>query len=181
MVDVAISTTVPICVFNPHSYLVVIRQDSMLGQVELVEVVSTISRCENPNERDNFSAARRVLLRERSVLPDKASKVTEGPEGSFVQKIQEPLALLPEHLTELYEGSADGKTKDEKREVYWLLLKHQGVFCQNENVLGISNLVEHTIDTDDVKAMKQPSHHLLMAFTDKDQKVLAKLLAQGVI
>ena len=41
-----------------------IRQDSMVGHVDLVEVMSTILRCENPNERDKFSAVRRVLLRE---------------------------------------------------------------------------------------------------------------------
>ena len=41
MVDAAIGTMVPVHVFNPNSYLVVIRQDSVLGQVDPVELVST--------------------------------------------------------------------------------------------------------------------------------------------
>ena len=64
MVDAAIDTLVTVHMFNPHSYPVVIRQDSVVGEIEPVEVVSTILRCENANERENFSAARRVLFRE---------------------------------------------------------------------------------------------------------------------
>ena len=107
-------------------------------------------------------------MREKSTLPNKASQLTEGPESSFAQKIQEPLAPLPEHLAELYKGSAEGKPGDEKRIIHWLLLKYQGVFSQNENDLGWTNLVEHTIDTGDAKPIKQPSHHLPMAFVDED-------------
>ena len=62
MVNVATSTMVPACAFNPCSYSVVIRQDSVVGQVEPVEEVSTLLQYENPNKRDNLSAARRVLL-----------------------------------------------------------------------------------------------------------------------
>ena len=127
MVDVVISTMVPAHVFNQNSYPVVIRQDYMLGQVEPVEMVSIILRCENPNEKDNFSAARRMLLRERSALPNKASRVTMGPESSFAQNIQEPLAPLLEHLVKMYKGSAEGKSKNEKRVIHWLLLKCQEV------------------------------------------------------
>ena len=64
VVDVAINTMVSVHVFNQHSYLMVIRQDPTVGQVEPVELVSTILRCENPNERDIFSAARKVQLRQ---------------------------------------------------------------------------------------------------------------------
>ena len=95
-----------------------------------------------------------MLLRERSTLPNKASRMTEGLESSFSQKIQGPLAPLPEHHTKLYEGSARGKTKDQKRIIHWLLLKHQGVFSQNKNDLGQINLVEHTVDTDYAKPIK---------------------------
>ena len=78
MVDVATDTMVPVHLFNPHNYPVVIRQDSVVEQVEPVEVVSTISRCENLNEGDNFSAARRVLLRVGPASPCRASLMREG-------------------------------------------------------------------------------------------------------
>ena len=106
--------------------------------------------------RNNFSTARKMLLGEWYALLNKTSRVTEGPESLFGSKYSGVLAPFLEHLTELYEGSAEGKTKDEKRVVHWLLLKHQGVFSQNKNDLGITNLVEHTIDASDTKPIKQP-------------------------
>ena len=42
--DVANNTMVPVCLFNPQSYLVIVRQDSLVGEVEPVDAVSTISR-----------------------------------------------------------------------------------------------------------------------------------------
>ena len=155
----------------------VIRQDSVVGQVEPVKVVSTVFRYEHPKKRDNFSVARRVLLRKRSTLPNEVSRVTEGLDSSFAQRIQEPLTQLPEQLTELYNSSAEGTTVGKKRVIHWLLLKHQLIFCQNENDLGRTSLVEHTFDTDDAKPIMQPPHHLLMVFVDKDCKVLANFQA----
>ena len=68
VVDVANSTTIPVCIFNPHSNPVVIRQDSVVGQVETVKVQQTIAKHENPNEVGNDSAVRRVTLQERGGL-----------------------------------------------------------------------------------------------------------------
>ena len=58
----------------------------------------------------NFSVMRRVLLNEKSMLPNKASRVMKGQESLIAQHIQELLALLPEHLRKLYEQSTKGKT-----------------------------------------------------------------------
>ena len=41
IMDAASSTTVPVHLFKPHSYPVFVRQDSVVGQVEPVLVVST--------------------------------------------------------------------------------------------------------------------------------------------
>ena len=55
------------------------------------------------------------------------------------------------------------------------------MFSKNENDLGHTHLVEHTIDIGDAKPIKQPSHWLPMAYANEDHKVSAKLQAQGVI
>ena len=83
------STTVPVCIFNPHSYPVIVRQDSVVGQVEQVDIVSTVSKCENPEV--NYLVMRREPLNEKSTLPHKASRVMKGQEKLFAQHIQEPL------------------------------------------------------------------------------------------
>ena len=55
------------------------------------------------------------------------------------------------------------------------------MFSKNENDLGRTHLVEHTIDTGDAKPIKQPPRQLPMAFADEDCKALEKLQTQGVI
>ena len=50
----------------------------MVGQVEPVGVVSTISRFENPNNKGNFSATGCMMLKEKSVILNKASRVSKG-------------------------------------------------------------------------------------------------------
>ena len=140
-----------------------------------------LSLSKNPNEKDNFSVVRKVLLRDGPAPLHRASLVTERKESLHSQKIQGPLTPLSKHLTRLYEGSGEGKSKDKKRVIHWLLCKCQGVFSQNENDLGQTNLVEHTIDTSEARPIKQPPHHLSIAFVDEDHKVLDKLPSQGVI
>ena len=45
IVDVANNTNMQVCLFNPHSYPVVVRQDSIVGQMgKPVDGVNTISR-----------------------------------------------------------------------------------------------------------------------------------------
>ena len=88
IIDASSSTTVPISIYNPQSYPVVVKQDSVVGQVEPVDVVRTVSKCENPNEKGNCSATRRVLLNRESTLPSKTRRVMKGQKKSFVQRVQ---------------------------------------------------------------------------------------------
>ena len=61
---------------------------------------------------------RRVLLNGKSMLPNKASRVMKGQERLFAQHIQEPLAPLPDHLRELYEQTAKGKTVQQQKVIH---------------------------------------------------------------
>ena len=54
IVDVANSTPVPVHIFNPCSYPVIVRQDSVVVHAETMDIVITVSRCENPTEGQLF-------------------------------------------------------------------------------------------------------------------------------
>ena len=96
IVDVANSTTVSVHIFNPHSWPVIATQDSVVGQVEPVDIVSTVPKCENPlRKRGNYLAMRRELLNKKSMLPNKASRVMKGQEKLFAQHIQDPPGSTP--------------------------------------------------------------------------------------
>ena len=58
-------------IFNPHSNSIVIRQGSVVEQVETVKVQQTIAEHENRNEVSNDSAARRVTLQDTGGLKGK--------------------------------------------------------------------------------------------------------------
>ena len=58
---------VPVCISNPNSKHIVIRQDSVVGQVEPVKMEHAIAKHENPSEIGKDSAARHVTLRERKL------------------------------------------------------------------------------------------------------------------
>ena len=115
IVDVSSSTTVPIHIFNPQSYRVVVKQDSVAGPVEPVDVVHTVSKCENPNEKHNCSATRRVLLNRESTLPSKTHRVTKGQKKSFVHYVQGSLAPLPEHLKDCMRRVQRGRMSMRRR------------------------------------------------------------------
>ena len=53
VVNAVNTTTVPMHIFNLHSKPIVIRQDSVVGQVKPVKVEHTIEKHENPSEIGN--------------------------------------------------------------------------------------------------------------------------------
>ena len=150
-----------LCIFNPHSNPIVIRQDSVVGQVETVKVQQTIAEHENPNEVGNDSAVRRVTLWETG--GKKGNTHMSRCQAKFHRKsitrkatIQAPTVPLPDHLKCLYEESIKGKSKVQCAQVHSLLQKHEEVFSKDEYDLGHTHLVEHTIDTGNAKPIKQP-------------------------
>ena len=161
VVDVANITTIPVHIFNPQINPIVIRQDSVVGQLQTVKVQQTIAEHENPNEVGNDYAARRVTLQETGGLKGKIH--TSRCQAKFHRKsiarkttIQAPTIPLPEHLRGLYEESIKGKSKGQCAQVHSLLQKHENVFSKDEYNLGHTHLVEHTIDTGNAKPIKQP-------------------------
>ena len=156
VVNAVNTTTVPVCIFNPHSKPTVIRQDSVVGQAEPVKVEHTIAKQENPSEIGNVSVARHVTLRERSEPKGKehlSRCQARLHRQSIARKanIQIPTSPLPEHLKGLYKQSAKGKSEMEHAQIHSLLLKHENVFSKDDFDLGHTNLVEHTIDTGNAK------------------------------
>ena len=152
LVNAANTTTVPVCIINPHSKPVAIKQDSMVGWAEPVKVEYGIAKHENPSEIGNDSTVRHAALRERSepkgkVHPSRCQASVQRQSIGRKANIQVPTSPLPEHLKGLYKQSAKGKSKMECAQIHSLLLKHENVSSKDDYDLGYTNLVEHTIDT----------------------------------
>ena len=186
VVNAANTTDAPMCIFNPHSKPIAIRQDSVIGWPEPVNMEYAMAKHENLSEIGNVSAVRCVTLRETSepkgkVHPSRCQARLQRQSIARKANIQVPTYPLPEHLKGLHEQGAKSKSKMECPQIHSLLLKHERVFSKDDYDLGHTNLVEHTIDTGNAKPIKEPPRWVPMAFAGEEHKVLEKLHAQGAI
>ena len=62
-----------------------------------------------------------------------------------------------------------------------MLSDYQDTFSKDEFDLGLTNLIEHSIDDGNSKPIKQPPRRVPVAFAAKEEKVIQQLQKQGVI
>ena len=180
LVDAADNVTVPVRIFNPTCEPVQIKQDSVIGQAESVNIVNTISKSEDPSQVGNMSIVKRIAFRknlEPKLTMPLSRRASKWQRKEIARRIHadEPRAPVPEHLRELYEKSAKGKSEEQKRKIHNLFLDHQNIFAKDEFDIGRTNLVEHTIDTGDSRPVKQPPvecHWLLLEKTARQLRNL---------
>ena len=186
LVDAANNVMVPVHIFNPSCEPVEIKQDSVIRQVESVSVVQTISKNEDPSQVENMSIVKRINFWKKTEIKPKTQMSRRA--GKWQRKeiarrvhADKPTAPMPEHLREMYEKSIKGKSAEQKRKIHNLLLDHQNVFAKDEFDIGWTNLVEHTIDTGNLRPVKQPPCQMPLAFVGEDHRAIEKFTKQGVI
>ena len=108
VVNAVKTTSFLVCIFNPHSKPIAMRQDSVVGQVEPVKVEHAVAKHENPSEIGNDSTMKHVTLRER--IEPKGKVHMSRCQARFYREStarevnsEVPISLLPEHLKGLYE------------------------------------------------------------------------------
>ena len=186
LVDTADNVTVPVCIFNPTCEPVQIKQDLVIGQAESINIVNIISKSEDPSQVGNMSIVKRIAFRKKlepKLTMPLSRRASKWQRKEIARRIHadEPRAPVPEHLRELYEKSAKGKSEEQKRKIHNLFLDHQNVFAKDEFDIGQTNLVEHTIDTGDFRPVKQPPRRMPLAFAGEDRKAIEKFTKQGGI
>ena len=65
LVYAASNVTVQVRIFNPTCEPVQIKQDSVIGQAESVNIVNTISKSEDPIHVGNMSIVKRIAFRKK--------------------------------------------------------------------------------------------------------------------
>ena len=110
LVDAANNVTVLICIFNPSCEPVEIKQDSIIGQAELVSIVQTISKNEDRSQVENMSIVKRINFQKKTEIKPKTQMLRRA--GKWQRQeiarrvcVDKPTAPVPEHLRELYEKS----------------------------------------------------------------------------
>ena len=168
--DLQNKVTHKVRLLNPGPVDVAINQDVTIGIAEAVCDVSTFMDYENEADRVNMSSVRRI-----------GSSLARLPksEPAQIRRIQD--TIVPGHLVDLLKTAGEDCTEDEKAQIAKMLSDYQDTFSKDEFDLGLTNLIEHSIDVGNSKPIKQPPRRVPVAFAAEEEKVIQQLQKQWVI
>jgi len=189
LADLNRDVTAKIRIMNPFPDPVSIKQDAVIGQAEDLDkdsIACTILQQEDESNPENLNRVRRISI---DTVPRKNVedvihvKIRRGKELDNKQKSQlrDLDAKIPEHLKNLFESAAKGKTLDVQISLAELLIQHGTTFSRDENDIGKTHLAEYSIDTGNTAPIKQSFRRTPAAFAGEEKKSIDKLKAQGVI
>lgn len=178
----AANPTVPIRVYNPRTYSVLIPAHITLGvlsEVLEVKVHAEVEPKEKPKPKKHKTRVQQICRHEEETL------VGSGPPTQWLQDQEEAElgddAVLPEHMQSLYERAVEGLPVSDHAKVARLLIRNSDVFASHKSDLGRTHLVKHTIETGDEPPVRDPPRRLPMAQTEEVHKQVKTLYEQGII
>ena len=118
-----------------------------------------------------------VAVRAGTVVSDLDSAQVCGVQNEPKVTGQEPGATLLGMVDEVHESVSD----EDRRRLSSLLTEFPTAFSKDENDLGWTNIVTHTIDTGDSKPVRQPLRRHPPAHLDAIQQHVSNMLQQDVI
>jgi DNA-binding MarR family transcriptional regulator len=170
LVDANAATTCRIRILNPMPDDVTLRQETEVGIAERADrIVSVIAKAECPNSENSTTVRRIRLVNDTSV---------DANTGSLPRA---NAAEVPGHLKDLYEKSTSGRSAEESEIIAGVLAKFAGTFSRDDWDLGLTHLLEHSINTGDAAPVKQRPPRVPMANADDERKAIDELLQMGVI
>ena len=105
-------------------------------------------------------------------------RVTPPREGNDETPTDLP---LPEYLQPLWDNSTIGLDERQKKELHTLLLKHIDIFAKSKQDTGLTDVVEHHIDTGDTAPIKQRARRLPIHQRQEEKQQLEDMLQRGII
>lgn len=117
-------------------------------------------------------------------VADTVHVIYNDPGSSPVREVQVADNVgntVPSHLKDLYDSIIVGKCQEDQDAIKSLLIEYADIFSRHDLDLGLTNLVEHTIDVGDAKPVKQPPRRVPLAFAGEDRKALQMWEDQGSI
>jgi hypothetical protein len=152
--------TLTVRVMNPHKSEQSIKQGQVVCRVECVTVEQTLLNGETDVAKDSVGQC--------TVLHSE-------------QADRNMVCHIPAHLEELYNKASVGKTRRQSEQIYDFLCEYESCFSKNETDLGLTNVLEHEIRTDNARPIKQAPRRTPLAFADDDRNALVQLQERGTI
>ena len=163
------------------------------------ESIGVIEPNEELVEKKNILSGR-VLTKASQKVPVRLMNPTDNPVvirkgtilGTFepVEEVKEDSKqcnsfgnsrALPEQLQGLLDKSSKQLDKNQKGKLRETLMDYQDVFALNDEDMGFTDTVEHTIDTNGSKPIKQRVRRLHQNMTEEADRQVEDMLKRGVI
>ncbi|KAL3858837.1 hypothetical protein ACJMK2_009088 [Sinanodonta woodiana] len=138
IVDTKDKVTQKLRVLNPYPTSVSINQDTYN---EETGNFSQIRRIKSQKSEGQYLSKTEGNLKRADVKRD----ITVGNDS----------CCIPEHLQDLYVSTVATKGQQESKVIADLLNRFANTFSRDDNDLGLTKLIEHSIDTKDAKPIKQ--------------------------
>ena len=101
-----------------------------------------------------------------------------------VQSVKSKISIpkhVPSHLSDLYQRTVDGMSKDQQKKVASLLSKYSSVFSENDNDIGRTGVLNHRIPTKDAQPIKQPLRRVPYHMQKEMDEQIDNMLEKDVI
>ena len=162
---------------NPTNREISINQDVVLGTAEAISDIVTLIQTENPPEVKKSSTDTSPL--HKIEVEYQIARHTLAAEPQNIRRVQE--IQVPSHLEDLYQSATQNCTQKEQERVAETLARFADTFSKDEFDLGLTSLVEHSIDVGDHRPIKQPPRRVPLAFASEEENVIRQLEKQGII
>ncbi len=91
------------------------------------------------------------------------------------------LSQLPEHLVEMWDRSISDLNEDQQSRFRQLLMKHYDLFAKSKDDLGVTDLVEHRINTGDAQPVRQRARRLPIQQREVEKEQIEDMLKRGIV
>ena len=190
LVDLSKSITGKMRLMNPLKTDVTIHQNTVIGVAELNEdkIVplftpdneeqehGTIRRLQLHSEENTFEKN----LREQDVIKHVPRQRPESKPN--IENVEaDKVVQVPPHLIDIFNKIQTGRSETEIKEIASLFSDYGDVFSKNDEDLGVTNIMSHSIETGSARPIKQHPRRVPLAFADKEKEIIQQMEKQGVI
>ena len=175
--DINQECTSKVRLLNPFPTAVSIKQDAVVGWAEPIDgTPKALVQEEDANEADNFHQVRRLTFARQDNIKNRCPS-SQAIKRSFI----DTEAQVPDHLTDMYTRASTDLNPQEKVQLASLLNRFGDSFSCGEWDLGLTNLAEHAIETEDAAPIKQHPRRVPLAHAEAEKQAIEDLKAKGVI
>ena len=208
IVDVSACVTGKVRIMNPFDKRGIIRQDSVIGEAELMDKGTEVISCVDiegrqetldgphgkPSEGLSVGTGMEVVnlqkpqaetdIQKTANTKDRVKKGHQHLSSETVVPVRYISATnssIPEHLQEMYSRAVEGKTPADKQVIFNIVKHFADVFSKDDTDLGCTHLAVHEIPTGDATPVKQPPRRVPLALAHEEKEAIDNLKKQGVI